>query len=227
MKPATLVTALVTGSALVGAGYYLTRARARDRLALPGNVISLITPSIDLRVAEHILAALQRIPGDEVTLLLHTGGGCVTSCVLIANALRDFRRSTAIVPYLAISGGTIIALSANTLQMGRAAALSAVDPIVFGHRVRHLPADATLPAPNLAFAREYERAIAGYMRTTLAARMPAANPAALDRALALFMGSDAPHEWPIRRDDVVALGLPVLPAEPEWALMVDAERGRW
>jgi hypothetical protein len=111
MNRTTLVSALVTGSALVGAGYFLSR-RPRPR-ALASNIIPIITPVIDLRVAEDVLEAMERIPGDEVTVVLHTLGGCVTSCVLIANALRQFPQSTAVVPYMATSGGTLIALNAR------------------------------------------------------------------------------------------------------------------
>jgi membrane-bound ClpP family serine protease len=118
---------------------------------------------IDLRVAEDVLEAMERIPGDEVTVVLHTLGGCVTSCVLIANALRQFPQSTAIVPYMATSGGTLIALNARRLQMGRSAALSAVDPIVEGQRVKHLPEEPQ--DPTQALAHEYEAAITRYLRT--------------------------------------------------------------
>ena len=224
MSRGVIVTALVTGTALVGAGYYLTRPK-RPR-ALPTSVVSIITPVIDLGVAEEVLAAMQRIPGDEITVVLHTAGGCVTSCVLIANALREFPRSTAIVPYMAISGGTLIALNARALQMGRSASLSAVDPIVFGQRARHISPQEQAPGVH-ALAKEYERAMSRYLRETLAARLPDASDAQLERALGVFLGEDAPHEWPIRRHQVEALGLPVSPATRVWSDMVDGYRGRW
>ena len=224
MSRGVLVTALVTGTALVGAGYYLTRQQ-RPR-ALPTSVVSIITPVIDLGVAEEVLAAMQRIPGDEITVVLHTAGGCVTSCVLIANALREFPRSTAIVPYMAISGGTLIALNARALQMGRSASLSAVDPIVFGQRARHISPQEQAPGIH-ALAKEYERAMSRYLRETLAARLPDASDAQIERALGVFLGEDAPHEWPIRRHQVEALGLPVSPATRVWSDMVDGYRGRW
>ena len=224
MSRGVLVTALVTGTALVGAGYYLTRQQRPK--ALPTRVVSIITPVIDLGVAEEVLAAMQRIPGDEITVVLHTAGGCVTSCVLIANALREFPRSTAIVPYMAISGGTLIALNARALQMGRSASLSAVDPIVFGQRARHISPQEQAPGVH-ALAKEYERAMSRYLRETLAARLPDADDAQLERALGVFLGEDAPHEWPIRRHQVEALGLPVSPATRMWSDMVDGYRGRW
>ncbi|MDC0720899.1 SDH family Clp fold serine proteinase [Nannocystis bainbridge] len=224
MNRAFLVTALVTGSALVGAGYLL-RSRPHGR-ALPSSIIPIVTPVIDVRVAEHVLGVMERLPGDEVTLLLHTAGGCVTSCVMIANALREFERSTAIVPYMALSGGTLIALNAQQLEMGRGASLSAVDPIVSGQRARHLP-DEEPPSGIAAIAREYEVAMARYVRETLAARLPEMGESAVKRAMDVFMGEHAPHEWPIRRQEVEALGLTVGPAARSWAEMVDVYRKRW
>ena len=223
MNRTTLVSALVTGSALVGAGYFLSR-RPRPR-ALASNIIPIITPVIDLRVAEDVLEAMERIPGDEVTVVLHTLGGCVTSCVLIANALRQFPESTAVVPYMATSGGTLIALNARRLQMGRSAALSAVDPIVEGQRVKHLPEEPQ--DPTQALAHEYQLAITRYLQDTLMARLPGIDEKRLWDTVDVFLGEHAPHEWPIRRDEVVALGLPVAPAARAWTEMVDAYRKRW
>jgi hypothetical protein len=144
MNRTAIVSALVAGSALVGASYLFKSRRPGPR-ALASGIIPIITPVIDLRVAEDVLEAMERVPGDAVTVVLHTLGGCVTSCVLIANALREFPQSTAIVPYMATSGGTLIALNARQLQMGRSAALSAVDPIVHGLRAKHLPENPTGP----------------------------------------------------------------------------------
>ncbi|MBZ5709369.1 hypothetical protein K7C98_08865 [Nannocystis pusilla] len=201
------------------------RSRPRAR-ALPSSIIPIVTPVIDVGVAEDVLGVMEQLRGDEVTLLLHTAGGCVTSCVMIANALREFERSTAIVPYMALSGGTLIALNARQLQMGRSASLSAVDPIVHGQRARHLPDDEP-PNGIAALAREYEVAMAGYVRDTLTARLTGAGESAIERAMGVFMGEHAPHEWPIRRPEVEALGLPVGPAARSWAEMVDASRKRW
>lgn len=224
MNRTTLVTALITGSALVGAGYFLTRG-PRPR-ALPSKVIPIVTPVIDVGVAEDVLTAMAGLPGDDVTVVLHTSGGCVTSCVMIANALREFETSTAIVPYMALSGGTLIALNAKQLQMGGSASLSAVDPIIAGQRARHLPDDDKWKGLH-ALGQEYEAAIGEYVRETLEARLPDASEADLQRAIEVFMGQHAPHEWPIRRPEVAALGLPVSPATRMWADMVDALRRRW
>ena len=224
MNRTTIAAVLLTGSALFGANY-LMRQRTRPQ-ALPSKVIPIITPVIDMGIAEDVLEAMAQLDGDEVTLVLHTSGGCVASCVLIANALREFRASKAIVPYMAMSGGTLIALNADLLEMGASASLSAVDPVIGGIRARHLKADDKDPSLK-ALASEYEKAIGTYLKETIKARLEYADENTIGRAYDVFIGEHAPHEWPIRRPEVVALGFPVGPAKRSWGMMVDAYRKRW
>jgi hypothetical protein len=140
MSSGALITSAAAGAVILGAGWYLAR-RGETRPAMRGadaRMIPIISPVIDLRIAEAVLEVMEHNHGDQITVLLHTQGGCVASCVLISNALRQYPNSTAVVPYMAISGGTMIALNAKRLEMGRNAALSAVDPIISGMRARHL-----------------------------------------------------------------------------------------
>lgn len=223
----TLAT-LGAAAALVG-GVFLTRRSAGPIARTSSSVLTIVTPVIDLGVAELVLSALDQVDGDDVTVLLHTQGGCVASCVMIAKALRQFKNSTAVVPFMAISGGTLIALSARNLQMGRGAYLSAVDPIVYGERAKYLtrtnvePADARLAG----LARDYEQAISKFMRTTLTARLRDSAGASVDAAMDVFMGREAPHEWPIPIQDVLALGIPVARATREWSALVESRRRSW
>ena len=208
---------LATGAAVTGASYFV-RQRERQRLAEP-NIIPIITPSIDMDVAVDVVARLDRIEG-EVTIVLHTLGGCISSCVMIADAVRQVPHTTAIVPYVAASGGTLITLAARRMRLGRYAVLSAVDPQILGKRARHIAADdkdGLYPA-----AQEYERSMFAFLRELLRGHQPGS----MDAALALFMGRDNPHNWPIQPGDLRKLGLPVEPAGVEWAELVDAY-GRW
>jgi len=218
----TALFAVATGAALVGAGFLLRRGDVRlSPLGAPHGVIPIVAPFIDVSVADGVLAAMDQLRGDRVTLVLHTLGGCVTACVLISNALRQFKESVAIVPYMAISGGTLIALNAGRLEMGRYAALSAVDPMIMGQRVRHL---AEVEDKSVAaLAREYEVAMQGYLRDTLRAHVPEAR---LKAAMGLFLGEQAPHAWPIRRTDIEAVGIPIKQSEDRWASLIDGMRGR-
>ena len=221
MNRAALFTAFA-GVTLAGAGYLAHRVETRTRVAPASGVIPIVTPFIDIDVAEDVLAVMERLPDEHVTLVLHTLGGCVTACLMIANALQQFRESTAVVPYMAISGGTLIALNATNLEMGRSASLSAVDPVIMGQRVKHLAENKDDPG-IAGLAREYETAMRKYLRDTLSAHVEEDR---LDAAMAAFMGEHAPHEWPIRRPEVAALGILVAPAAPNWTALVDRLRGR-
>jgi hypothetical protein len=169
MSKHLFLTGLAAGAALMGAGYLGRRNLARTQ-RLTG-IIPIVTPYIDIETAEGVLAVMERLPEERVTIVLHTLGGCVTACVLIANALRQFRDSTAIVPYMAISGGTLIALSARRLEMGDRASLSAVDPQIMGQRVKHL-AEAKDKPSIAALAREYDVAMRKYVDAPCASTCP-------------------------------------------------------
>jgi len=220
MSKHVFFTGLAAGAALVGAGYVRRRTLARSQ-RLTG-IIPIVTPYIDIETAEGVLSVMEHLPGERVTVVLHTLGGCVTACVQIANALRQFSDSTAVVPYMAISGGTLIALCATNLEMGGRASLSAVDPQIMGQRVRHLAESNDKPS-IAALAREYDVSMRQYVRARLGERLPEDR---LGPAMDLFMGEHAPHEWPIQRPQIEALGIAVAPAASRWAAMVDTYRGR-
>jgi ClpP class serine protease len=225
MNRTAVITTAVAGAAFLGASYLLRRQEPRG-LRRYSTVIPIITPVIDFRVAEAVLEMMEHLPGDDVTIVLHTQGGCVMSCVMIADGLRKFASSTAVVPYAAISGGTLIALNARRLEMGRNAALSAVDPIVSGIRAKHMPEDSK--DTTVLTAREYQKAIEDYLEATLAARQGPSPPLGLvDKALERFMGDHRPHDWPIGMTEVEQLGIPVTSASSRWAILVDDYRRRW
>jgi len=220
MYKGVLLTGLAAGVGLMSASYLRRRALASaPRLT---GIIPIVTPYIDIETAEGVLAVMERLPEARVTVVLHTLGGCVTACVMIANALRQFSDSTAVVPYMAISGGTLIALSAKHLEMGGRASLSAVDPQIMGQRVKHLAESKDQPS-IAALAREYDASMRRYVRDRLSEFLPNDR---LGPAMELFMGEHAPHEWPIQRPEVEALGIAVVPAASHWSEFVDSHRGR-
>lgn len=66
-------------------------------------------------------------------LLLHTPGGDVAATEALIKYIRSmFSDVRVIVPQLAMSGGTMIALSANSVIMGRHSSLGPIDPQVGG-----------------------------------------------------------------------------------------------
>lgn len=226
MNRIAILASAIGASVAAGAGVAWATGRGSSALALPSTVIPLVTPVITVGLAEDVLSRMEHLPLDEVTLVLHTEGGEITACILIADALRKFTRSTAIVPYMAFSGGTMIALNATRLQLGRNAALSAVDPVIYGQRARHIPERAENDLnPLHPLAQEYDSAISRYLEDSLVARLGMeGGPAALARAKSVFMGQGVPHAWPIHASQLRDIGIPVEVADSEWSKYVDAYR---
>src|SRR3954451_4991048 len=85
---------------------------------------------IDIDDAEGVLRAINETPpGRAIEIILHTPGGLVIAAQQIASALADHDgRVIAVVPHYAMSGGTLIALSADEILIDRHGALGPVDP---------------------------------------------------------------------------------------------------
>ena len=85
---------------------------------------------IDIDDSEEVLRAV-KLTDDEVPvdLILHTPGGLVLASEQIAHALcRHPAKVTIFVPHYAMSGGTLLALSADEIVMDENAVLGPVDP---------------------------------------------------------------------------------------------------
>ncbi|MFQ3610532.1 MAG: hypothetical protein SNJ72_03460 [Fimbriimonadales bacterium] len=87
---------------------------------------------ISVEDSEEVLRAIRSTPPDmPIDIVLHTPGGLVLASQQIACALCDHRaKVTAFVPHYAMSGGTLIALSADEIVMDPHAVLGPVDPQV-------------------------------------------------------------------------------------------------
>src|SRR3954451_23399312 len=85
---------------------------------------------IDVDDSEAVLRAI-RLTDDQtpIDLILHTPGGLVLAAEQIAHAVRSHpAKVTVLVPHYAMSGGTMIALAADQIQMDAHAVLGRVDP---------------------------------------------------------------------------------------------------
>lgn len=85
---------------------------------------------INIEDSEQILRAIRMTPEDmPIVLIIHTPGGLALAASQIASALvRHKSKVTVIVPHYAMSGGTLIALSADEIFMDQNAVLGPVDP---------------------------------------------------------------------------------------------------
>jgi ClpP class serine protease len=91
MNRAITTSAIGASVLLAATGIAWWMRRGAPALELPPTVIPIVSPIITVEVAEQVLSHMEHLPSDEVTLVLHTDGGEVTACVLIADALRKFR----------------------------------------------------------------------------------------------------------------------------------------
>jgi ClpP class serine protease len=85
---------------------------------------------IDINDSEEVLRAIELTdPEVPLDIVLHTPGGVVLAALQIARAVRNHKgKVTVVVPHYAMSGGTLIALSADEIVMSRHAVLGPVDP---------------------------------------------------------------------------------------------------
>jgi ClpP class serine protease len=93
------------------------------------------TRYIDIEDSEEVLRAIELTDTDvPIDIVLHTPGGLVLATEQIAHALlRHPAKVTAIVPHYAMSGGTLIALSADEIMLSPSAVLGPVDPQIGQH----------------------------------------------------------------------------------------------
>src|SRR3989442_9878715 len=93
-----------------------------------------VSQSITIEDSEAILRAIRLTqPEQPLDLILHTPGGLVLAAEQIAKALVEHKgKVTVFVPHYAMSGGTLIALTADEGVMDPNAVLGPVDPQIGG-----------------------------------------------------------------------------------------------
>ena len=181
---------------------------------------------IDMQDSEEVLRAIH-MTEDEVPLdiVLHTPGGLVVAAVQIARAIRDRKgRVSVFVPHYAMSGGTLIALAADTIVMSSHAALGPIDPQLDKYPAASLlkileeKPIAEIDDETLLLADVGRKAIAQVRdaaRNLLAKHVPAEQAQAIADKLASGTWT---HDYPIMAAEAKELGLPVSTEMPEAVL---------
>lgn len=113
----------------------LEQARSSRVIAMlhrGGGPLSLLRSggSIGLFEAETILKIIRETPADKpIDLVMHTPGGLILATAQIARALKNHPAPVrAIIPLMAMSGGTFLSLAADEILMDKNAILGPVDP---------------------------------------------------------------------------------------------------
>jgi hypothetical protein len=115
-----------------------------DRRPFP----SQIAEDAVLPLYKHLLALEKADPdATKIDLFLYTRGGDVSVPWRIVTMIREFcNEFSVLIPYKAHSAGTMIALGADRIVMGRKAELSPIDPTL----VRAVIGEATVPPPEIS-----------------------------------------------------------------------------
>ena len=180
---------------------------------------------IDIEDSEAVLRAIRQTPDDTpIDLVLHTPGGLVLASEQIAYALKSHpAKVSVLVPHYAMSGGTLVALSADEILMDAAAVLGPVDP-----QLGDMPAASvvrvTAKKPidrvddrTLVLADVGEKAlrhVKQIVRDLTTERLGADKADSLAEELG---GGHYTHDDPITVDEAVALGLPITVGLPDEA----------
>ncbi len=172
---------------------------------------------ISIEDSEQILRAIRMTPKDmPIDLILHTPGGLVLATEQIARALKKHpAKVTVMVPHYAMSGGTMLALSADEIIMDENAVLGPVDP-----QLGQFPAASILKVvkkksaekiedKTLILADESEKAIRqvrSFVKWCLEGRLPEEKVEEVAQALTEGRWT---HDYPLMVEAVRELGLKV------------------
>jgi ClpP class serine protease len=176
-----------------------------------------VSQSITIEDSEAILRAIRLTPPEQpLDLILHTPGGLVLAAEQIAKALVERKgKVTVFVPHYAMSGGTLIALTADEVVMDSNAVLGPVDPQIGGLpaasilKVLELKRPAQISDEMLVLADMAAKArlqVAAFVAEILLKHHPKDRAAAL--AIALTEGRWT-HDFPITIEAARRLGIPV------------------
>ncbi|MBI4454372.1 MAG: ATP-dependent Clp protease proteolytic subunit [Acidobacteria bacterium] len=182
-----------------------------------------VSRAIDIEDSEAVLRAIRLTPPEQpIDLILHTPGGLVLAAEQIAHALVEHKgKVTVFVPHYAMSGGTLIALTADEIVMDPNAVLGPVDP-----QIGDLPAasivklldvkphaqisDEMLVLADIAAKARLQ--VAAFVAEVLLKHLP--KEKAADLALALSEGRWT-HDFPITVHAARQLGIPVSTDMPQ------------
>ncbi|MEZ5987932.1 MAG: ATP-dependent Clp protease proteolytic subunit [Planctomycetota bacterium] len=181
---------------------------------------------IDVDDAEQVLRAIHLTdPSLPIDLVLHTPGGLVLPSMQIARALaRREGEVRVLVPHMAMSGGTLIALAAARIIMTEHAVLGPVDPQLDGMPgvslrkvVEHKPIER-IDDRTLVLADQAEKAQVQICAAIKALCGPRLGDATAQTLADTLCAGSFTHDHPILVEDAKALGLPIETDMPEAVL---------
>lgn len=172
---------------------------------------------ISIEDAEQVNRAIQMTdPETPLDIVVHTPGGLMLAALQIARAIQQHpAKVTVVVPHLAMSGGTLLALAADEILMGPQAVLGPVDP-----QIGQYPAASILSVAQAKPPSEMDDTTLILADVALKARAQArASVASLlvnrlgreraDELADVLTSGRWTHDQPITAEDAQAMGLAV------------------
>jgi ClpP class serine protease len=170
---------------------------------------------IDIDDSQTVLRAIRTTPpGRAIVIILHTPGGLVLAASQIAQALRDHEgKVIAVVPHYAMSGGTLIALGADEIELDDHAALGPIDPQLGQYAAASLVEVAKLPGRHddqtLLLADVGRKAIRQVESLAVSLLERHSDPATAREVAHLMATGVWTHDHPLMASDLQALRLPI------------------
>lgn len=172
--------------------------------------------------SEYVLTQIVQTPPDRaIDVLIHTPGGLALAAEMIAMALKAHPgRVTVMVPFYAMSGGTLIALAADEILMEAHSVLGPLDPQIAGMPAGSLVAllkrkpiqsvqDYTVIQADIALLALQR--MRNFVQWLLRGRMPEKR---LVGVAEFLTGGYITHDTPITFEVAKTLGLPVAQGLP-------------
>ncbi|MHB8422373.1 MAG: SDH family Clp fold serine proteinase [Leptospirales bacterium] len=178
---------------------------------------------INIEDSEEILRVIKMTePETPIDLILHTPGGLVLASTQIAHALSNRKAPvTVFVPHFAMSGGTLIALSATQIVMDENAVLGPVDP-----QIGEFPAASILRVieqksrneiddKTLILADVAEKAIVQLTHSLERLLKKRMEPEKAQELAGILASGHFTHDYPLTYEELKTFGLPVSTNVPD------------
>lgn len=198
----------------------ITMIHRQESVSLLGIPISRY---INIEDSEQVLRAIRLTPDNlPIDIILHTPGGLVLASEQIAYALqRHPAKVTVMVPHYAMSGGTMLALSADEILMDENAVLGPVDPQLGQYpavsimRVTKEKNKNDIDDATLILADMAEKAV-HQVENTIYNLLVDEMPEEKSRDIAKIFSSGLwTHDYPIKVDELKDMGIPVSTGLPK------------